>query len=979
MTLDSFDDIEAAFKEAEEKRSQGDLLGAYDSYFAIVSQRLSAQLIDADLVIIYCLADLAIFFGQVQAADDLLTGVAGKYKEVGADHHADFAWLKRIHLALDRGFLRQADELLQTMAPRIGDIRTIQLSQPGLLQWEAGCVWRNADSQERTILFAQLHLAMGRLLCALGQYGDALVTLNRGLFHTVEDAPSLARQTAMPLKLVIATAHLEKGDIAIAKDKLTRLKSELDENQYPEYYIRWLELSGKLNLLCGELGQALDQFKRVQEVCRGIGIGSHPAALRATLNLAHVLISLNQTTFARELLTDAQNDALAVGDPTLARRAKLLLCIANARGQSLAADSPFGDSVSRMRQTREDKAPVFVDEEQEDLFSTAQSNNYLALFEEYVLKFHWQLSRLDLEMGAYLLSQIKEAFQFSDSKIIQVQIKILEGIFAYYQSVESHEQLLPQQIKGLRWTALILNEVRPALQAMELKPELWKVQVILGWCLTRLQHPASEREALATETNTLLDQLTASLSPEDQAIYLLNKWTADEEYIAARINQLQRLKQKLNNGSRLLRPWRRWLLMQHLNALLDHIDRYKDVLVKRTLQGSKLDIKDVPASFLLHRLWSHPEGRVILSFLVLPDRVFVVRAGKFFLDFAVISTTRLELRNTVQLWHETLKRLKNSRDLSDTPDEVLDELPVEATLASVNEVTSHLAEILDISSLLQSLPQNTRSLTIVPDGILHDFPLGTIMHQGKYLIEHYALSITYESSSKRFSTPSHIQLNKALIVGVSQGTSQLRLHPLPGVGREISQVESWLTRRGIKFFALKDYCANKLAILDELLDATFLHIACHGTFKHESPDQSGLILIPNSEQTEILSLRDLSHLDLRGLRHVTLSSCCCADHLILPGRWTISLPETLWRSGVHSILACLWEVDDRVTVPFMTRFYDYVDELPRDEALRRTQLDCLQGSLPNCSSINTANPIFWAGFNLYGDYTTLDILLKKQP
>ncbi len=974
MKLDSFDDIEAAFQEVEQKRSQGDLLGAYDSCFAIVSQRLSARLIDADLVIIHCLADLAILFGQVQAADDLLAGVAGKYQEVGADHRANFAWLKRIHLALDRGFLRQADELLQAMAPRIGDIRTIQFSSSGLVQWEAGCNWPDADSQDCAILFAQLHLAMGRLLCALGQYSDALVTLNRGLAHTGEDAPTLARKTGLPLKLAIASAYLEKGDLATAQDNLTTIKSELDENQYPEYYIRWLELSGKLNLLCGDLGQALDQFKLVPGVC--LTLNAHQAVLRATLNLAHVLILLNQTSFARAILTDAQTQALSADEPELLRRVTLLLRIANARGQSLVVGTPFAQSVSEMRRSQQEQTPDETDDEDEQLSFTTQSANYLTFFEERVLEFHWQLSRFNLVAAGNLLSQIQEAFQLSDSDLIRIKIKILEGILAYYRSIENQERSLINP-DGIRWAASILDQVRPALRTMGLKPELWQVQRILGWCWSRLQYPAREQEALAEETNTLLAQLTESLSPEDQAIYLLNKWTADEEYIASETNQLQRLQAQLSAGSPLLRPWRRWIVMQRLHSLVEHIDRYKDVLVKRTLQGSNPDLQPVPTSSLWQRLVTHPRKRVTLSFLVLPDRVFVVRAWRFHLDFAVIPTTRLEVRNLVQRWHKAIQGVNGGRDLSAVPDDD----SYESVIASVaNEgkiIANQLAELLEIPSILEGLPKKTRSLTIIPDDILHGFPFAAIIHQGKYLVEHYALSIAYESSGKRSPTPPSVQTQNALIVGVSQGTSQFA--SLPAVKRELHQVEYWLTTHQLESRTLLDSSADKAAILNELSEATFLHMACHGTFEHNRPDHSGLVLISNSEQREILSLRELSHQDLTKLRHATLSSCWSADHFILPGRWIISLPETLWRSGVQSILGCLWEVYDRVAVSFMTRFYDYLDEFPRDEALRRTQLDCLEGRLPDCGNINTANPIFWAGFNLYGDYKPLDILLKKQP
>ncbi|HEY9674795.1 MAG TPA: nucleotide exchange factor GrpE [Waterburya sp.] len=976
LKLDSFDELNNAFQQAQAQWHQGDLIGAFNLLLEIFSYRLLyANLIDADLKVIQSLADLAGLLGEFQAADRLLYSAIAQYEQADSQLQADYTRLRRVQLLLDRGELHQAQNQLQVMAPRIGDIESIQFSPAGLVQWELGCVWLNTEPQEKTIIFAELYLAMGRLLCALGQYGDALKALHRGLFHTEgTEVPALARQTVIPLKLAIATALLERGDLDDADTNLSHLQAELDELQHPEHTISWLEISGKLHLLRGELGKALEKFRQVQAQCHQLAAGR--AAVRSNLNLAHVLILLNQTSTAQHYLEDTKEYALKIEDSALASRAQLLLSLASTRGRSLVVGTPVGLSVKGMLYQHQDTQPIALPEARLDL---RQSANYLTWFEDRALAFQWQLSN-NSAMATALLEQIKQVFQFTDSRLICVQIQVLEGIFAYYQGMESEE---PHQVGshpnlgGIRQANKILEAVRPQLEEMGLKPELWQVQRILGWCRARLNYPSAEQEALAQSTNSLLTQLTESLSPEDQAIYLLNKWTVDEEYIAAETNQLQRLEARLRAGSPLLRPWRRWVLMQRLNTLVGHIDRYKDVLVKRTVQGRQADVKSVSASSLLRRLLTYPKDRVILSFLILPDRVFVVRAWRFFLDFAVIPTTRLEVRNVVQHWHERIQRLNGGRDLSAMPEDDSDQ----SVMANVGDegktIANQLAELLQISSLLEGLPKKTRSLTIVPDDILHGFPFAVIVHQDQYLVEHYALSIAYESSGKRSLAPPSVPTQKALIVGVSQGTSQFPA--LPAVRRELQQVEHWLTTHQLESQTLLDSSAHKDAILNELSEATFLHMACHGTFEHNRPDHSGLVLISNSEQREILSLRELSHQDLKKLRHATLSSCWSADHFILPGRWIISLPETLWRSGVQSILGCLWEVYDRVAVSFMTRFYDYLDEFPRDEALRRTQLDCLEGRLPDCGTINTANPIFWAGFNLYGDYKPLDILLKKQP
>jgi CHAT domain-containing protein len=125
---------------------------------------------------------------------------------------------------------------------------------------------------------------------------------------------------------------------------------------------------------------------------------------------------------------------------------------------------------------------------------------------------------------------------------------------------------------------------------------------------------------------------------------------------------------------------------------------------------------------------------------------------------------------------------------------------------------------------------------------------------------------------------------------------------------------------------------------------------------------------------DVLTLRELSRLDLSDLRHITLSSCWLADHLSLPGRRVISLPEILWRAGAQSVLGCLWLVSDAAGGAFMTRFYGHLGGgAPRDEALRRTQLDFIHERVPECALTEINNPIYWAGFHLFGDADPLRV------
>jgi CHAT domain-containing protein/tetratricopeptide (TPR) repeat protein len=998
--------IEAAVEAAELKRSKGDICGAYADYQAILAQRIGAEYIAADLSVIQSLADLAVLCGNFQAADDLLVGLMGICQEAGNVHRADFAVLKRIHLAIDRGKLRQAKLLFAQMAPRIGEIQAIEITPQGLLRWEKGCHWPNTNVSDRTILFAHLYLEMGRLLNALGQYCSALEMLNRGLTHATpgdsEMVPVLARRLVPWMQLAIARTCLEAGLLPEAEAVLDTLSSFLGSQQERSLQIQYHTLFGKLALLQGVFGVALKHFQQILNLChqlktqRGVAI--------ASLNLAQVLILVNQNQLADDHLLNVAADIEQLDDPHLQARLVLLQRLAQARSQSLVPgstlsvsdllnpepppSSPNSDD-SLTSDSSSSSAPISTP----DLtFTRTQSPNYLTFFEDRVLEFQWYLSQSNLKAAAQLLTHIQEVFSSTDSKLIALKIKALLGTLTYYQGVYQHQfgdkEVAKQQF---RYAALLLDEIRPLLANMNLTPERWQVQRVLGWCLMRLQASDRDQEAIAAETTQLLEELTHSLSPEDQVIFLLNRWTADEEYIATQIVRLRQMQNRLKSIPLYQRPRLWWQLLQRLNALMGHIDRYKDALAKRTI-GGEVEAIALPTPTLWTRLLKQPRRRATLSFLVLPDQIFVVRNWFFWLDFTIVPTTRLELRNLIEQWYVSLKAKPNSRgislrseseeaeelsnisqqneisrDLSPHPESEEAEEPPKVSQQS--EILSQkLSQELGLSFLLETLPKRIRRLTIVPDDLLHIFPFAAVQYRGKYLVESYALTITYQSAesvSPLSSTRRNQPPKQALVVGISQGGAQFAA--LPGVMPELETIHSLLTQQQLHLEMLMNAEAKKASVLVALKTASLLHIACHGTFQRNQPDQSGLVLNPAQSPPEILSLREISKLNLESLHHVTLSACSSADHLVLPGRWVVSLPETLWRSGTKSILGSLWAVYDQMAIAFMKQFYTYLQTLPRDEALRQTQLDCLYNKIQLTGITNTSNPIYWAGFNLYGE------------
>lgn len=1027
MRDDPIDRLEAAAQQAEDAWKRGELVEAQRLYSAAVSERLdslgygvdpNAKLEEADFVVFERLSDLSRMLGRGETADQLLAMAIAEL--AGANvYWADWLRVKRVDLALGSGELRQAQALLDEMRPTIGDVREITFTREGLKEWEEGRHWSNTNPADRNTIFLLLSFVMGRLLAALGQYVQAEATLLNGLEHANHDlgpgraylGPRVqAKQTVVPLKLALANALLERGEFARATEYLTQLKGQADERKQPALFVQTLELEGKLNLSFGNLGAALAGFRQVLAFCAGRGFGR--AALTATLNLSQILILVNQTLNARRHLLLARQQAQADGNQAAVAQADWLLQLASARAESLADGVAIAKSVTEQWRpgatVTEQWQPGAPDQESPEAnqltapaapvagsaaraFSDGvnplelpQSDNYLAFFEERALGFHWLLGRREFGACADYLAHLQKVFAFTDSHLIKLRLLVLSGLLAYYQlEFAQAEQLL--------------MSAKAELQRLGLLPELWQTQRIIGWCWLKLGRDESLLEELATENAALLREMVGSLAQEDRAFFLLNKWTVEEEELALHISKLSRLKATLEAA-----PWhRRWRLGRQLRGKLDEfvrlVDRYRDMTARwaaaapdtaqAVASGVPVQMLSIAAAAKPWRRWWHGKRRhATLSFLVLPDRVFVLRASRFSIDFGVSPATRIEVRELVAEWHELVADVKGiieqdnnfaGRGLGAKPhemplaDEELDDR-MAALGARAREVADRLSEILQLTSILDNLPGTTRALTIVPDDSLHGFPFAAITHRGRYLVEQYALAFAY-TSSERKTEQARIKQG-ALLVGASRpGDPWPELEFVP---KELDTVETWATQRRLSVCRLDDatpdYPApDKATMLAALPQATVVHLACHGQFIPDDPAQSGMIL-RSAPESEVLSVQELSALDLSNVEHVTLSACWSADHFVLPGRWVISLPETLARAGAGSVLGCLWVVNDRIGTTFMAQFYRNLNRYSRSEALRRTQLACLNGEFASAeTTADTTNPIYWAGYHLYGSADAL--------
>lgn len=285
-----------------------------------------------------------------------------------------------------------------------------------------------------------------------------------------------------------------------------------------------------------------------------------------------------------------------------------------------------------------------------------------------------------------------------------------------------------------------------------------------------------------------------------------------------------------------------------------------------------------------------------------------------------------------------------------------------------------------IRPIEQELEQaGTRLIMVSFDGALRYVPVAAL-HDGKrYLVEKYAVSVFNDAARDRLVTPPAgdwtivgLGVSKAHTVGAAQ------FSPLPSVPVELAGI-------------VRD-AQNPAGILPgrRLLDADFsaetlrvalhdnprvVHIASHFSFTPNGNDTDSFLLLGDGSP---LTLRDFGESRFRMTRVdlLTLSACETGmgdketDEDRRAGEEVESLAVMAQRKGARSVMATMWKVADDSTAQFMQAFYRlHQQNLTKAEALRRTQLELLQGAAAEgATGPAFAHPYYWGAFVLMGNW-----------
>lgn len=904
--------VEEATRAAEALLSEGRWGQALDAWRDVVFARLEearktgADFDARDLATLERLADVAVPCGHGEAAGLLFKAAAQLCEQAENRPSADYFRIKQLHIAISLGAIEEAFEAFDRLALSPCSIHEVEFSEEGLLGWERSCRWPSPDRLDPIVLKSRLYLELGRLSSVLGQYGQTIAACRRGRELIAEVESEAARAAALPLLLTEAGARLERGELDLLPKLLHEAEGRINETGAPGFAAVYAELAAKASLMRGELQSARELLERVCEICRRTELIRGFA--QASLGLAQALLYLNKSQEARPHIDDAGRLAGLLSDEGLALACRSLDLLCRARSASLLT------SVGSVKSAwAGDADGGLAEPHHSDMEDPEQNTNHLAWFEDRSLAFQWRLAAEDWDGAEERLEEMREDFAAADSALIDARLRCLTGVLRYYQG-------------RLGEAEAALTEAAACFEAAELLPDLWQALRVLAWCSDRLGR--SHSESIDRRAQAVLNRMTGSLSLEDQVYFLLNKWTADERYIAAELKELAAMQSELDG-----RPWyrrlgSRWRFVKRLDALQRHVSRLRGARI-----GAEERTERAAPRPLWKRLLFQRRDEVQLGYIVLPDRLAAIESRWLHRRLRVSSISRPRIRELVRKLHQAIPAFAEG---------------------SREEAAGELAEALGLGPTLGGLPKRVHRLRLMPDDALFGLPFACLRVGGAFLIESFEVSMALGLAGERAAGEARAE--RALIAGVAKGHEAVP--PLEQVPEELAEVEGWLEERGVEVVSQLDDAVRRGPFERALAEVGFAHIACHGNFDLRSFESTGLVFLPEGEM-EIFGLPDVARLELSGLRHISLSSCWGADNYVSPSRWVTSLAESLCRSGAGSVLACLWPIEDTAARPFMMSFYRHLETRPRAGALAATQQEFL-------NSEERSSPFYWAGFQLCG-------------
>ena len=415
------------------------------------------------------------------------------------------------------------------------------------------------------------------------------------------------------------------------------------------------------------------------------------------------------------------------------------------------------------------------------------------------------------------------------------------------------------------------------------------------------------------------------------------------------LRQIDELTRLLNEADRVPQRERAARDEERTNALAERLTRLEaeyEALATRTTRDDRAQsrILGTGRAQLTQVAQSLAATEAIVEYMVTPDRVlaFVVRRDG--LTELAIEVADRELAGRVRV----ARGLAAKRTSLDARDD-----------AVFRALHSLLVAPVEKSGALRGI----KRIIVIPHSTLVYLPFAALVDEsGKYLSDRYAILHAPSAGalvSLRSRQKDRASSTRAVVLAPFPAT-------LPSTVQEARDVRKSITSSRVLIGAR----ASERALREALAEATFVHVASHGSLNRRNPLFSRIELAkpPLVNNT---SSSDDGRLDLHEVFGITIGSQLvflsgCETGLgtawstdFVRGEDFATLAQAFLYSGAREVIATLWRLDDEAAALFASRFYWNLKSLPPAEALAAAQRDVRSDS-------RFKGPYNWAGYTLTG-------------
>lgn len=732
---------------------------------------------------------------------------------------------------------------------------------------------------------------------ALGRTNQALTNFDRAL--KLADDAGLEREKA--------DWHRGKGDALVRSGKYQLALEEFAEAQrvyekagLKRELVDTLNDSGNLHVLLGDFYSGESDFRRALRLARSIH--NQQGVILNLLSMGEIERRRLRWSAADQDFARAKAMADQTGD-LASENESLILLARDAKDQGQGA-SARNEAAEALRAAQRMRNPLA---EAESLFTMGEvlraGRHWGSALEQYDAASKIQRTYADPELGWRL--------GYGRGRVLEALGRLRDAVNQYESAVRLIETVRSE-----------LGEDRYRAGYLQ---DRYKVYVALVNLLLKLHEP-KEAFHYSEELRGLAFLDEVAVGGPDAA----RGESAEQMAMRARIRQLRRaIKSEWSNPPR----------ERQQKAL----DTFSSELVKA--ERAYEELLDRPEEQKVHTM-AVPDVAEVQGEMDPAAALLEYVVGRSHLDIIVITHQRVRA-TTVAIGQQQLEsRIKLLRYFIRRPG-----------TAAWRPPAVSLRHLLIDSVARRGWLAGVRKLDIAPDDVLNYLPFAVLPQSARlnsrFLIEDYVLAYVPTAAAllNRSQDP---RGGSALAVAPENARlrwSQTEAHDVaeffPGEARLL--IGTRATETSFKRLA-GEY--------------DVLHLATHGRLNRYAPLLSGLELEPDSKNDGWLDVYEILQLKLHA-RLVTLSACETAlgsgyFSQIPAGDEFVGLTRAFLSAGAQSVVASLWEVNDRSTLDFMLRFYHNRESEDNAAALAGAQREFLrQGG-------RYRQPYYWAPFIFVG-------------